>query len=264
MAQQNNMRPQIPAGIARSPQFAAARSITQEGLPDMLKQLLEDEITFKAMDLLEGSASEQDMDTPVNPNSIRTTNREGLMDMLGSIGPGIRQQGQQMAMAQGQGGLPSQPTSNMAEQFASGGIIGFAKGGMKDDRVKTKAYRPQPVIPVGNSNQPIPMLMQKYGGKKVLGYLEEKKALDAKAKAISEAGSAAGSMQVQDLRNMKEIFSEKYRDIISESMGMAGGGIVSFQDGGRIKGFEERVVIADEQVRAYLASLGKDIADFTA
>ena len=264
MAQQNNMRPQIPAGIARSPQFAAARSITQEGLPDMLKQLLEDEITFKAMDLLEGSASEQDMDTPVNPNSIRTTNREGLMDMLGSIGPGIRQQGQQMAMAQGQGGLPSQPTSNMTEQFASGGIIGFAKGGMKDDRVKTKAYRPQPVIPVGNSNQPIPMLMQKYGGKKVLGYLEEKKALDAKAKAISEAGSAAGSMQVQDLRNMKEIFSEKYRDIISESMGMAGGGIVSFQDGGRIKRFEERVVIADEQVRAYLASLGKDIADFTA
>ena len=264
MAQQNNMRPQIPAGIARSPQFAAARSITQEGLPDMLKQLLEDEITFKAMDLLEGSASEQDMDTPVNPNSIRTTNREGLMDMLGSIGPGIRQQGQQMAMAQGQGGLPSQPTSNMTEQFASGGIIGFAKGGMKDDRVKTKAYRPQPVIPVGNSNQPIPMLMQKYGGKKVLGYLEEKKALDAKARAIAEAGSAAGSMQVQDLRNMKEIFSEKYRDIISESMGMAGGGIVSFQDGGRIKRFEERVVIADEQVRAYLASLGKDIADFTA
>jgi hypothetical protein len=282
MAQQNSMRPEIPAGIAQSPQFAAARSITQEGLPAMFQQVLQDAITFGALELLNSSTNEQNMGKPLNSDSLKTDNRKGLMAMANSIGPGIQQQGSQMAMAQQSGGLQSQPTPNMAQQFASGGIIGFAKGGRREDRVKTKAYRPQSAIPVGNSNQPIPMLMQKYGGEKVLGYLAEKKALDAKARALAEAGSAAGSMQIEDHKLMKEIFSEKYRDILNESMGMAGGGIVGFQDGGRIKRFqglegsevegsggrikrfEERAVIADEQVRAYLSSLGRDIADFTA
>ena len=249
MVQQNNMRPEIPAGIAQSPQFAAARSITQEGLPAAFKQLLEDEITFKAMELLDGSANEQAMGELPSPDSVRTQTREGLMSMLGSIGSGIQQQGSQMAQAQQQGpqmamaqqsgGLPSQPTSNMAGQFAGGGIVGFAKGGMpQGNKPKRRSYRPQSAIPVGNPNQPIPMLMQKYGGEKVLGYLAEKKALDAKARALAEAGPAAGSMQIEDHKLMKEIFSEKYRDILNESMGMAGGGIVGFQDGGRIKRFQ--------------------------
>lgn len=249
MVQQNNMRPEIPAGIAQSPQFAAARSITQEGLPAAFKQLLEDEITFKAMELLDGSANEQAMGELPSPDSVRTQTREGLMSMLGSIGSGIQQQGSQMAQAQQQGpqmamaqqsgGLPSQPTSNMAGQFASGGIVGFAKGGMpQGNKPKRRSYRPQSAIPVGNPNQPIPMLMQKYGTEMVTQFIAEQKALDAKARALAEAGPAAGSMQVEDHKLMKEIFSEKYRDILNESMGMAGGGIVGFQDGGRIKRFQ--------------------------
>ena len=249
MAQQNSMRPQIPAGIAQSPQFAAARSITQEGLPAAFKQLLEDEITFKAMELLDGSANEQAIGELPSPDSVRTQTREGLMSMLGSIGPGIQQQGSQMAraqqqgpqmaMAQQSGGLQSQPTPNMAQQFASGGIIGFAKGGIpQGNKPKRKSYRPQSAIPVGNSSQPIPMLMQKYGTETVTQFIAEQRALDAKARALAEAGSAAGSMQIEDHKLMKEIFSEKYRDILNESMGMAGGGIVGFQDGGRIKRFQ--------------------------
>ena len=230
MVQQNNMRPQIPAGIAQSPQFAAARSITQEGLPAAFKQLLEDEITFKAMELLDGSANAQAMGELPSPDSVRTQTREGLMSMLGSIGPGIQQQGSQMAQAQQQG-QRSMQRPQTAGQFASGGIVGFAKGGMKKDRVKTKAYRPQSAIPVGNSNQPIPMLMQKYGTETVTQFIAEQKALDAKARALAEAGSAAGSMQIEDHKLMKEIFSEKYRDILNESMGMAGGGIVGYADG---------------------------------
>ena len=283
MAQQNSMRPQIPAGIAQSPQFAAARSITQEGLPAMFQQVLQDAITFGALELLNSSTNEQDMDTPLNSDSLKTDNRKGLMAMANSIGPGIQQQGSQMAMAQQSGGLQSQPTPNMAQQFASGGIIGFSKGGMpQGNKPKRKSYRPQSAIPVGNSNQPIPMLMQKYGTETVTQFIAEQKALNNKARALAEAGSAAGSMQIEDHKLMKEIFSEKYRDILNESMGMAGGGIVGFQDGGRIKRFqglegsevegsggrikrfEERAVIADEQVRAYLSSLGRDIADFTA
>ena len=283
MAQQNSMRPQIPAGIAQSPQFAAARSITQEGLPAMFQQVLQDAITFGALELLNSSTNEQDMDTPLNSDSLKTDNRKGLMAMANSIGPGIQQQGSQMAMAQQSGGLQSQPTPNMAQQFASGGIIGFSKGGMpQGNKPKRKSYRPQSAIPVGNSNQPIPMLMQKYGTETVTQFIAEQRALDAKARALAEAGPAAGSMQIEDHKLMKEIFSEKYRDILNESMGMAGGGIVGFQDGGRIKRFqglegsevegsggrikrfEERAVIADEQVRAYLSSLGRDIADFTA
>ena len=166
---------------------------------------------------------------------------------IATAAPGLEMQGQQMKAQQGQSGM--QPSAqmgapNMARQMAGGGIVEYAKGGIADKRLKTGS---QPAIPVGNSNQPIPMLMQKYGGEKVLGYLTEKKALDAKAKAISEAGSAAGSMQVGDLRNMQEIFSEKYRDIISESMGMAKGGIVEYAKGGPVQRFQQGLSIEGEE-----------------
>ena len=230
----------VPPQMARSPRFGAAKEIVMEGLPQLFEQL----VTLKAVELVDGANRQDAMEgdpgqdnAQVAETNIKDEAQQGIINAL--AGMQQPQQRQQMAMQQPQQrqqmamGLPQLPADNMAmPRAARGGIVGFAKGGMNDDRVKTKAYHPQPAIPVGNSNQPIPMLMQKYGGKKVLGYLEEKKALDAKARAIAEAGSAAGSMQVQDLRNMKEIFSEKYRDIISESMGMAGGGIVSFKEGG--------------------------------
>ena len=173
--------------------------------------------------------------------------------MVNRLAPGIQQQGQRSMQSQGpqmSQGISGVPANNMgAIGRAGGGIIEYAKGGS---------------IPVGNSNQPIPMLMEKYGAKRVNQFIAEQKRLNDKARALAEAGPAAGSMQIEDHKLMKQVFSEKYRDILNESMGMARGGIVGYAPGGRIKGFEERVVVADEQVRAYLSSLGRDITDFTA
>ena len=179
--------------------------------------------------------------------------------MVNRLAPGVMQQGQRSMqqpqpqpqqgpqMSQGISGVPA---NNMgAIGRAGGGIIGYAKGGS---------------IPVGNSNQPIPMLMEKYGAERVNQFIAEQKRLNDKARALAEAGPAAGSMQIEDHKLMKQVFSEKYRDILNEAMGMARGGVVGYAPGGRIKRFEERAVVADEQVRAYLSSLGRDIADFTA
>ena len=178
---------------------------------------------------------------------------------LNRVAPGVMQQGQRSMqprgpqMAQGPQtarGISGVPANNMgAIGRARGGIIEYAKGGS---------------IPVSKSNQPIPMLMEKYGAERVNQFIAEQKRLNDKARALAEAGPAAGSMQIEDHKLMKQVFSEKYRDILNESMGMARGGVVGYAPGGRIKGFEERVVAADEQVRAYLSSLGRDIADFTA
>lgn len=144
------------------------------------------------------------------------------------LAPGIQQQGQRsMQQPQPQqrpqmGGISGVPANNMgAIGRAGGGIIEYAKGGS---------------IPVGNPNQPIPMLMEKYGAEKVTQFIAEKKALDAKARALAEAGPAAGSMRIEDHKLMKEIFSEKYRDILNESMGMARGGVVGYQEGSLVQG----------------------------
>ena len=173
-----------------------------------------------------------DSNTIINQNEKETENnvRQEITQKMQSMA--VKENQNKAQMNQALAGIAGQRANNM-NRMADGGIVGYAGGG-----TLTPGAVPKSAIPVGNSNQPIPMLMQKYGSEKVLGYLKERKALDAKDKAIAEAGPAAGSMQVQDLKNMKEIFSEKYRDIISESMGMAGGGIVGFQDGGRIKRFQ--------------------------
>ena len=110
-------------------------------------------------------------------------------------------------------------------------------GGRRNEEFALEsAQRNATPIPIGNASQPIPMLMEKYGVERVTAFIAEQKALKAKGKALAEAygnsraeaEAAGGLMQVEDLELMEEVFAEKYRDILDDSMGMARGGIVGF------------------------------------
>ena len=113
--------PQVPPNVARSPQFGAAKEIAMDGLPQLFKQLFDEQVTFQAMQLLEGAQREEAMNNAPSPDSIKGKNEQGLNALFASIGPGIRQQGQQMAQQQPpqQGGLPTQPANNMAMPMAA-------------------------------------------------------------------------------------------------------------------------------------------------
>jgi len=101
--------PQVPPHIAQSPQFGAAKAIAMEGLPQLFKQLFDEQVTFEAMELLAGADRQEAMDNAPPPNSIKAQNEQGLNAILASLGPGIRQRGNQMAEEQlpQQGGLPT-------------------------------------------------------------------------------------------------------------------------------------------------------------
>ena len=121
-------------------------------------------------------------------------------------------------------GLPQLPANNMAVRAAAeGGIVGFDNGGnvegnnfsrqefmygpllkklgvgpmydfggeLNEDfmnRAKKRAavekYGPDAAMPVG-SNQPIPMLMQKYGSERVMEFLEGQKELREESKFVA-------------------------------------------------------------------------------
>ena len=60
--------PQVPPNVARSPQFGAAREIAMDGLPQLFKQLFDDQVTFQAMELLEGAQREEAMNNAPSPD----------------------------------------------------------------------------------------------------------------------------------------------------------------------------------------------------
>ena len=141
-----------------------------------------------------------------------------------------------------------------ASPMLIGGILkglGFGPkydfGGRRNEEFALESARRNATpIPIGNASQPIPMLMEKYGAERVTAFIAEQKALKAKGKALTEAygnsraeaEAAGGLMQVEDLELMEEVFAEKYRDILNDSMGMARGGIVGFdgRDGSQVQG----------------------------
>jgi hypothetical protein len=138
-----------------------------------------------------------------------------------------------------------------ASPMLIGGILkglGFGPkydfGGRRNEEFALESARRNAApIPIGNASQPIPMLMEKYGAERVTAFIAEQKALKAKGKALTEAygnsraeaEAAGGLMQVEDLELMEEIFAEKYRDILNDSMGMARGGIVGYAPGGDVE-----------------------------
>jgi len=155
-----------------------------------------------------------------------------------------------------------------ASPMLIGGILktlGFGPkydfGGRRNEEFALEsAQRNATPIPIGNASQPIPMLMEKYGAERVTAFIAEQKALKAKGKALAEAygnsraeaEAAGGLMQVEDLELMEEVFAEKYRDILDDSMGMARGGVIGYAgpDGSQVQSQAPQRPIAGQQSAA--------------
>ena len=227
--------PQVPPNVARSPQFGAAKEIAMDGLPQLFKQLFDEQVTFQAMQLLEGAQREEAMNNAPSPDSIKGKNEQGLNALFASIGPGIRQQGQQMAQQQPpqQGGLPTQPANNMAMPMAAqGGIVGYAPGGGVQEK-----DRP---IPAGQPNAASQDAMAADVANYIKQYNDYKASL-ANAPTPAEKQQVENQWRVTQKSFPSDTVTAAHQKMSSGS-NMAGGGIVSFQPGGFIERGGQRVM----------------------
>ena len=226
--------PQVPPHIAQSPQFGAAKAIAMEGLPQLFKQLFDEQVTFEAMELLAGAERQEAMDNAPPPNSIKAQNEQRLNAILASLGPGIRQRSNQMAQEQlpQQGGLPTQPANNMAiPRAAQGGIVGFAQGGLQ------KKDRP---IPAGQPSAASQDAMAGDVANYIRQYNDYKASL-ANAPTPAEKQQVEGRWRVTQKSFHPDTVAAAHQKM-SAGSSMAGGGIVSFQPGGFIERAGQRVM----------------------
>ena len=117
-------------------------------------------------------------------------------------------------------GIPQLPAQNMA-MGAQGGIVGYAEGG---------------------SVQPIPALMDKYGSEMVMGFLEGEKQLKEEGKYVAPEYADAYKQKRDNFYShypqgfLEDVYETRGGQIdISEELSMAGGGIVSLQEGGLLE-----------------------------
>ena len=235
--------PQVPPHIAQSPQFGAAKAIAMEGLPQLFKQLFDEQVTFEAMELLAGADRQEAMDNAPPPNSIKAQNEQGLNAILASLGPGIRQRGNQMAEEQlpQQGGLPTQPANNMAvPRAAQGGIVGFAQGGLQ------KKDRP---IPAGQPSAASQDAMAGDVANYIRQYNDYKASL-ANAPTPAEKQQVEGRWRVTQKSFHPDTVAAAHQKM-SAGSSMAGGGIVSFQPGGSVDIHGKQVPFSQQQFRDF-------------
>ena len=117
-------------------------------------------------------------------------------------------------------GIPQLPAQNMA-MGAQGGIVGYADGG---------------------SVQPIPALMDKYGSEMVMGFLEGEKELREESNYVAPEYADAYKQKRDNFYShypqgfLEDVYETRGGQIdISEELSMAGGGIVSLQEGGLLE-----------------------------
>jgi len=139
----------MPMPPANDPRMAAAMDVVEADIPESLKQLVsEKEFADKAKELLMSAGGQAAMNqTPLEPPTVaervEKQAEEGVAGLLARLSPGIRQQGQQMAVAQrrapmqsqrppmqgqrppmSQQGVSGMPARNMMKA-AQGGVVGF-------------------------------------------------------------------------------------------------------------------------------------------
>ena len=159
----------------------------------------------------------------------------GQQQALAAASPGLQQRGKQMQAAQMRKAMGMQPGMQRGMQpgmqqapmrMAGGGVVGFKPGGKIEG-----GFNLGTPIPIGN-NQPIPMLMQKYGSEKVMEFLEGQKELREESKFVAPEYRDAFK---QKEANFISRFGDMVRDIRQTQSGpdgMAGGGVVALKEGG--------------------------------
>tara|TARA_R110002050_G_scaffold173319_2_gene305473 strand:- start:828 stop:3698 length:2871 start_codon:yes stop_codon:yes gene_type:complete len=155
----------------------------------------------------------------------------GQQQALAAASPGLQQRGKQMQAAQMRKAMGMQPGMQPGMQqapmrMAGGGVVGFKPGGKIEG-----GFNLGTPIPIGN-NQPIPMLMQKYGSEKVMEFLEGQKELREESKFVAPEYRDAFK---QKEANFMSRFGDMVRDIRQAQSGpdeMAGGGVVALKEGG--------------------------------
>ena len=180
----------------------------------------------EATNLVNAAAREREMamEQPQPPQVIGQL-EQGLAERLM---PGVNQMVQQQQQPQQpqpmmEQGISGVPAPNM--MMAGGGIVSFAEGG----------------IPIGN-NQPIPNLMDKYGSEMVTGFLEGEKQLREEAKYVAPEYADAYKQKRDNFYShypiefIQELYETRKGSIgMEEEVSMAGGGTVSFAEGGEVE-----------------------------
>ena len=177
----------------------------------------------EATNLVNAAAREREMamEQPQPPQVIGQL-EQGLAERLM---PGVNQMVQQQPQPQPmmEQGISGVPAPNM--MMAGGGIVSFAEGG----------------IPIGN-NQPIPNLMDKYGSEMVTGFLEGEKQLREEAKYVAPEYADAYKQKRDNFYShypiefIQELYETRKGSIgMEEEVSMAGGGTVSFAEGGEVE-----------------------------
>ena len=239
----------MPMPPANDPRMAAAMDVVEADIPESLKQLVsEKEFADKAKELLMSAGGQAAMNqTPPKPPTVaervEKQAEEGVAGLLARLSPGIQQQGQQMAMAQrrppmqgqrppmqGQQGMAGMPARNM-QGMARGGVIGYA--GPDGSQVRpTPTLGAVPPSAVGDEQI-----------KKFASYYQTLQA--GLAAATTPEDKAQSQQQIQALiRDMGNQhgkvmqYLDSTKGFTTPSSQMARGGIVGYQDGGRVKRYQ--------------------------
>ena len=246
MQQAGIIDPRALQQARQNPRVQMAEGLASSGIAGALKELIDDRVTMEAMELVAAADRDEAVKMTDKP-SIKDSNTQGINQLVQTLAPGMQLRNNQIQKAQMQKmlGLGGQPAPNM--RMADGGIVGFEEGdkvegnnfsrhefmygpilrklgigpmydfggGLNEDfmnrrkkRAAVEKYGPDAAMPVG-SNQPIPMLMQKYGSKRVMEFFDRQKELKEESKSVAP--------EYRDAFNNKEaLFISDFSDMLED------------------------------------------------
>lgn len=222
--------------------------LAELGVPELMRrQSVDPQLKYalalqEATKMVEAAARERDMaqqmPTPANVVGQMETS------LAKRLAPGVQMQGQRSMQMQNRAamGLPGQAAPNLA-RMAGGGIVGYQEGGDVEGK-STQA----PMM--GDENQ----RRAPYLDPALEKFLVELEALNAQKDAAFPQEKDLFEQKIQDLIDttsprVKRLASDSAFGLPKKSGMAMGGTVTGYASGGEIK--------------AYLASMGRDIADFT-